>query len=275
MSYLYAHVRPNNIYKVLQTDIIIYKPANELITESVTYNPDTLLEENSWHRIEKFSETEHVIPLLSRDYSSVDFDDLPEHNFERIDYLFSISQDNNEMYFQKVGKAALISKKRIWKINGSFSYDPVSSSIIINEQPDAIYIKDIDTLFFKKLPSINSIFTNMNELYREATQEETRQFLNIDSITTENFTADKVHTLNRKRINEAIETYNNLNAKQKNDLSQYIISYCPELQNNQGKLNVKNNDDLALVLYGINQRFYTTNIGEEEKRIANSVIKLG
>ena len=95
----------------------------------------------------------------------------------------------------------------------------------------------------------------------------------MDFITKDGITVEVVKTPNRKRIALAMETLKHLNKKQKKEIYGYIAEYCPGLSDGKSKFTVSSNEDLALVLYGIEQRFYTTPVGEE-KRIANSVIKL-
>ena len=58
--------------------------------------------------------------------------------------------------------------------------DPI---IVIKSYPDAIYDKSSDSLYFKKLQSITSIFIGITDLYKEATQEDTEEFLNKDFIS--------------------------------------------------------------------------------------------
>ena len=56
----------------------------------------------------------------------------------------------------------------------------------------------------------------------------------------------------------------------------YIESYCEvklTYDKENKKFEVATDDDLKLLLYGIEQRFYTTPIGQE-KRLANSVMRL-
>lgn len=56
----------------------------------------------------------------------------------------------------------------------------------------------------------------------------------------------------------------------------YINQYCSntlkyDSQNN--KVDIANDNDLKTILYGIDQRFYTTDLSKE-KRLANSVIRI-
>ena len=53
----------------------------------------------------------------------------------------------------------------------------------------------------------------------------------------------------------------------------YIGEYCPELRTEDDTFSVGSEEDLKMVLFGIEQRFYTTPVGGK-KRIANSVIAM-
>ena len=84
---------------------------------------------------------------------------------------------------------------------------------------------------------------------------------------------EQVNIPNRKRIAMAMETFNGFGSTEKNQIYEYIKEYCPNLSDGDNCFTVKNNEDLTIVLYGIEQWFYTTLIGQE-KRIANFVIKM-
>lgn len=135
-------------------------------------------------------------------------------------------------------------------------------------------MKSKDLLYFKKLSAITNIFKGIDVLYREATQEETANFLSANFIALkEDYDATKVKQSNRKRIAMAIDSMGKLNEEEKEVVFDTIQQYCPKLVGSDGKINIGNEEELKLLLYGIDQRFYTTATGNE-KRIANSVIKL-
>lgn len=277
MSYLYARIKQRGnqvkIRKILQTDDVLFSSADNLIMEQIPYSQDSILDDGSWFYIERFSSTRHSIEILTKEINSVDYDSLTGEEFKQLDYIFAISDDRNELYFQKVGKAALVQRKRFLAFGNRFEYYPDSASVTINSIPDAVYLKNCDILYFRKLASITGIFPDISDLYREATNEETKQFLEMDFIVAEGITVELVKTPNRKRIAMAMETLNALSKQQRKEIYHYIAEYCPEISNGKNRFRVKSNEDLTLVLYGIEQRFYTTPVGEE-KRIANSVIRL-
>ena len=58
--------------------------------------------------------------------------------------------------------------------------------LVINALPDAVYFKGSDTLVFRNLATISSIFKGIDELYKEATKEEVEQFLDESFIELSN-----------------------------------------------------------------------------------------
>ena len=277
MGYLYAKIKArgnqDRIRKMLQTDDMIYQRAIEIIEEVIPYSQETNIEKGVWFGIKQFSKTPYSLDILTEDISSSAYDALTNEEFSRLDYIFYLSEDHNEISFQNVGKAALVCKKNIHFFGNGYKYERESASIAVKALPDAIYKKSEDKLFFRNLSYITGIFPGISDLYREATNAETEQFLSMDFIVADGITVDLVKTPNRKRIAMAMETLSKLNNEQKKKIYGYIADYCPKLSNGNNQFNVTNNEDLALVLYGIEQRFYTTLVGAE-KRIANSVIKL-
>ena len=164
-------------------------------------------------------------------------------------------------------------KKRYIKLGDEYSFIKDSQDITINQVPDAVYLKASDILHFKKLSSISKIFPGISELFREATHEETEVFLENDFISLKNnFKAESVRQSNRKRIALSIEKLNSYSEEQKKAVFGNIRHYYPNLINKNGAFEVSNDNELKLLLYGIDQRFYTTADGTE-KRIANSIIK--
>lgn len=104
-------------------------------------------------------------------------------------------------------------KKCILCLGEDFEYKADRREIVINTIPDAIYNKNTDVLYFKRLESITSIFRGIDQLYKEATEDETTQFLKNDFIQLkQNYNASKVKTANRKRIALAQKTLESLDA---------------------------------------------------------------
>lgn len=257
----------------LENGEAIYPVRQKLFQTAVDYTPDYKLEEDEWFKISDFSKNDYgVEALLNHDLSSVDFNSLNRREFNKIDFLFTkIEQD---IFFQNIPKSQLIRKKMIGCFGEVFKYIAESDQIFIKDVPDAIYDIQTDILYFKKLESITGIFKGIDQLYREATAEETEKFLQSDFISLDNgYNVSQVKIPNRKKIALATDILNNLNDDDKKHIFNYIGEYCSNLKKDDNSFRIASESDLKLLLFGIQQRFYTTPVGNE-KCIANSVIKL-
>lgn len=270
MSYLLAKVkRQTTPYRILSIDGVYELPTN--LNTSIIYNPATIIDSMEWYRIEEFSTKPFFLNYLGNPFVSTDFNQITHNLYSRIDYLCYVR--DNHYYFQKVSSKQLVEKK-VLSLNGGASFTSDNKIIVVNNQPDAIYNKDTDTLYFKKLPLVKYIFPGIDIIYREATEAETQQFLNNDFLNLSNgFTAANVHIPNRKRIALILDTVANFTQQQKTEYFDYMHPYTGNLNFNNGAFDIQNENDLTLVIYGIEQRFYTTPFGHE-RRIANSVIPI-
>ena len=126
-------------------------------------------------------------------------------------------------------------------------------------------------MYFRKLFSITKIFNGINEIYREATDTEVQTFLAEKAFClADGFSADKVKIPNRKKSALVQDTFLKMSKQQKKEMFDYIKEYYPTLKLSNGKAQISNEEDLKNILYGLEERFYTTLISRE-KRIANSI----
>jgi hypothetical protein len=237
----------------------------------VEYVPDHNLDEDSWFKIDKFSEQQYCIEILKNDFDSKDYDDLPKTKFKDIAQLYAIQ--GNDFYFQKITPSLFVSKKMI-AFGEAATLENSDKRLVVNTFPDAIYYKNIDRLVFKSLATISSIFKGIDVLYKEATNEEVETFLEEDFIELSgDFNIEKVSKPNRKRVALAMDTLAAMPAADRDQMCTYIHSYCEKklkFDKGNSKFEVTTDDELKYLLYGIEQRFYTTPLGHE-KRLANSV----
>ena len=254
------------------TDKEIFPDITTCVTSTLPYAPGASLNEGDWFKIENASQQDFAIDLLNQTYSTPDFDSLVQGDFSKIDFLFFIREGN--IFFQNVSKARLVKRKRIMSIGGIYEYRSDQEEVVVNDLPDAIFCKSSDVLYFRRLESITSIFKGIDQLYREATAEETDQFLQSDFISLKDgYSAIDVKTANRKGIALAIKTLSELRPADRRNIFTYIGDYCPELRVTESAFAIGSEDELKMLLFGIEQRFYTTPVGGE-KRIANSVVLL-
>lgn len=260
----------SNKFRKVLSDVALYSLPEDL-TPYVPYAPNHNLDEDSWFGIPNFSQQEYCIDFLKEAFVSTAFDMLISRDIDKMDYICAVQDEN--YFFQKVSKKQLLSKKAI-RLGDVYSYSQGGKEIVINDVADAIYVKNEDTLYFKKLTSITRIFKGIDSLYREATEVETQDFLAREFIDlTDGFDSTYVKKANRKRIAMAIDLIDNFEDEQKEVVFNTIKDYCPDLVAEDGAFKITTDNDLKLLLYGIDQRFYTTPDGKE-KRIANSVISL-
>lgn len=265
--------RENKKYrKMLSSEETIFPEFDPENTSTSPYTPGATLQDDDWFCITNAKGEDYSIDLLSEPFSTADLDSLTRAEFDKIDYLFVI--DDRFIFFQKVSKSKLVSKKRIVHLGEEFAYKTDCAEIVIRDLPDAIYDKTTDNLYFRRLESITGIFRGIDMLYREATQEETDSFLANDFISLkDNYPSSKVKTANRKRIALAAKTLSELSESDRRNIFTYIGVYCPDLKASESSFEVGSENELKMLLYGIEQRFYTTPVGNE-KRLANSVIAL-
>ena len=277
MNYLIAKKKKtnNDYFMILSSESVIYDIPEDM-NNPKEYDNNYKLEDDEWFGIDNFAGSNYSIPLLGQDFNSAEMNQVPNGDYLKIKYLCAYQMvENNSYYcFQRFALSNVVKKK--WFKIGEPDLITDEPIVIIKEKPDAIYEKETDTLFFKNLTDIKGIFPNTAELYKEATDEETESFLNQDFIlTTNSYTKDSVKTANRKRIAMAIETLNSLQPEEKQQIHSYIRSYCPELNFSEvnNTFEIGSEDNLKNLIFGIEQRFYTTPVGNE-KRVANSITKL-
>jgi hypothetical protein len=262
--------RKKQHFKLISDEALFNTIAIDL-NSCVAYNPDHNLDEDSWFKIEKFSQQAFCIDLLKKDFDSKDFDDLTKDQFPKIAYLFSVQE--GDFYFQKITPRQFIKRKTL-VFGETAQLEESESRLVVNSIPDAVYFKESDTLIFRNLATISSIFKGIDELYKEATNDEVDQFLDESFIELSNdYDVNNVSKPNRKRIGLAMATLNAMSADDRTNMLGYVDDYCKKKlnfdQKNQ-KFEISTDDELKLLLYGIEQRFYTTPFGQE-RRLANSV----
>ncbi len=258
-------------FRKIISDYALFETIQLSHAAKIIYNPDHNLDEECWFKIEQFSKKDFCIDLLKTPIDSKDHSELAKSEFEKISYIASIQ--DQDVYFQKLSPSLLIKRKTI-TFGEVAQIEEGSTRIIVNKQPDAVYLSASDTLIFKNLAVISSIFKGIDTLYREATDEEVTEFLKSKFIVlSPEYNSEKVSIPNRKRISLALETLEKISLDDRKNLHLYIDEYCKDkvsFDKNLERFEITTDDDLKLLLYGIEQRFYTTPFGSE-KRIANSI----
>ncbi|MCY6412062.1 ATP F0F1 synthase synthase [Acinetobacter sp. VNH17] len=274
MNQLMARVKGRKkpfFYKLLSdTEIYCFDVSSVSLVE---YSSDHLLDEDSWFKVDNFSKQEFFLDFLGKQFVSSEYNSIPKSKYKDIVYLCSIQ--NEDYFFQKVTPSSYVTKTFL-ALGDELVIEDKVDRVVINYFPDAIYLKKEDRLIFRNLATISSIFKGIDMLYKEATQEEVQQFIDLDFIKVSNdYDAQKVGKQNRKRIALALATFTAMSNADKDTIFDYVQEYCANLKFDKSAKNfeISSEEDMKFLLYGIEQRFYTTVCGKE-KRLANSIQKL-
>lgn len=259
-------------YKLLSGDEEIYTFPQNLTF--INFDPETLLEEFQWYKIDNFSKTPYFLNILNS-FSSTSFPMMDMSKYSKITYIISCQNQNN-FYFQSVTRSNLL-QKRVLSLSGECRFYKNSKQIVIKHIPDAAYFKNEDRLVFRSLSAITKIFPEIKELFREATDEETISFLHNDMVSLRGgFTVSSVGILNRKRILRAQKVLDSLSPKDKRILGQYINEYCGDklgYDKENNKIQIGSDKELKFFIYGVEQKYFRKIIGNEPC-IANSTITI-
>lgn len=261
--------REISFVKLISDEIIFELP--EDLNNPHVYDTNYKLEDDEWFGISSFSSSDYCIELLTNDFTSAEYLQIETNDYSYLKYLCS-HQDDRYFHFQKLTPKQTI-KRKWFKIDNEpqlMDNDPI---IVLKTYADAIYCMENDILYFKRISSLSSIFPDIIELYREATQEDTERFLENSFINlSEDYEAVKVKSANRKRIAMAMDTMRNFTVSDKEFIYGYIKEYCEDLDfsDNDKNFEIGSEENLKQLLFGIEQRYYTTHLGNE-KRLANSV----
>ncbi|MDT2882037.1 hypothetical protein [Lactococcus lactis] len=264
----------------IEDDLLKIENLNELLfqdfnLDTVDYNPDTSLDADQIFALYNFSKTNYCLDILKQvSVNSLDYNLYDNTQHFNPNYLINVDTDTSIFFFQKISNALLKPKRILHLSDSRTKYEKIDSgkSLSIKEFPDAVYKKSEDILYFKTLNGLQKIFPSIDELYRDATDEEVSEFLKLDMIKChENFSVSKVKTMNRKRIAQLHDKFKKYSKDDKQTLKIYLQKFSPELSFEDDKFKISNDQDLKSFIYGVDQRYYETEIGSE-KRIANSII---
>lgn len=273
MSYLMVKLKgKENHKKILNLDEDSWLFPVYDTTHTQEYDPKYTLDEEECFMLNEFSEKSYFLDILKRDFSDVEYNTLTEIKESKIEFVFWINESN--YYFQRVTPSQIVERKFLnFKRNQLIEDGP---SLVIKDEADAFYDKKNDVLYFKSLNAIKGIFPGIDYLFREATAEEVEVFLNQDFIKLDNgYGVDSVKTYNRKRIGLVNSLLKQMDKKQLNNTLKYVRKYCNDLKfdDEEKRFILESEGDLKSLVFGIDQRFYTTEVSKE-KRLANSVIRL-
>lgn len=261
--------KTNEILKIMSTENEVWKVQDT--DNSKDYTPDYKLEPDEWYKLDDFLERDFNNAIIKGAFDSTSYNQIEPNQYSKISYI--CSKQNNIFLFQRITASQFLSKKWL-RISDAPVLEEEKPIIVLNSNPDAYYNKTTDILYFRDLSKIKPIFNGIENLFREATDTEVGEFLNKDFIClSENYSVESVKTMNRKRIVSALKTYSDFSDDERKEIINYTKDYCSKALVEDNKFVIKSEEDLKLVCFGIEQRYYTTQVGDE-KRLANSVLKI-
>lgn len=238
------------------------------------YNDEYKLQEGEWFVVNDFREKPYFKTWINEPLNAGDYSQLNTAEYSGLKFLCAV-QDGDKYMFQRLFSGSVYENKTF--LTFSLEAEPQlrtdNQLIVINKEPDAVYHLIENKLYFRSIPTVKPIFPGIEELYKEATNEEVETFLQLDIIKTiDGFSVDNVKTPNRRNIKEAKDIYDNYTEDEKRALATYVHKYRPGLNYNTetNGYEVSNDEELKDFIYCILQRYYTTEIGEK-KRVAHSV----
>ena len=152
----------------------------------------------------------------------------------------------------------------------------MEKTILLEDIPHAIYKKDENCLYFKRLSTLTPIFKGIDSLYREATHDEATAFMSSSFMDTAGqINIGKISSANLKRIHAASEKLSSLTDKQREKILNYIHKYKSDIPYDAttNKYTITSNTELQFLLWGIEERYFST-ITKKERRVARSVMRL-
>lgn len=235
--------------------------------EAIDFTPSHKLDEDEWFQLSNFSQQNFYIDECNSAYSTASLNQIANNEYKKIAAIAIIQ--NGQKHFQRITPSLFVARKTILDYSGAPQIVEHRNQIEIRKESDAVYIATSDTLYFKTIGKLKLIFPGIEELHREATQEEVDAFVGNDFINLDGVQATSIGALNRKRIADIGVKYNGLTAQKKT----LLINYAKEkagvdIENDAFK--VQSETDLKKVLYAMDQRYYYADI-YEENRVASSV----
>lgn len=242
------------------------------LENSKEYGIDRLIAEGQWYYLNSDEGIEKLNNIFTFPHDSIDYSILDKSELKSIKCIFT--KVDNFMYIQNTYKSCLSSKRGFFNLGSGFEYRETANEIVLKEEPDLIYdIKD-KKIYFKKIVLLDRLIEEISSQFKEATLEEVEKFLDSGFISlSNNYSAEKVKTTNKKRIHDLNRKLASYKDEEKEWLFSYIGEYCSDLKLDNGVFKISSDKDLKYLLFGIDQRYYTTLLGEE-KRCVDSVLKL-
>lgn len=267
-SKIYGKLKRFSSLKCISTyenDLVSYELQEEFL---VPFSPDTLIEDHQFFEIKSYDSASYCPDFLKKDIVQAELDQASKDQINKLSYILI---DQGDFWFIQTILTSHLLQKTSWLDVKDFRVSAENSVLIINSKPDIIVNRKNKSLYFKKLSNANKVFDGIDQLYREATTNEVMIILDDPIVKLANdMCSDKVSIPNRKRVAQVVERFQKMNPTERSVIIESIKGYT-KLKIEDESVVIESDNDLKLFLYGLEERYYTTHLGQE-KRIANSII---
>lgn len=239
------------------------------LQNSIAYSPQSTLDDDQWFHIEFNAENtiNNPIPDCSSANSN-NWVQVAKVDYQKIRYIALIDKNVKRAFYQKIPESLLIKKPKLglFGLNDepSIITDPI---ILINDLPDAIYDQTLNRLYFRHINKLTNIFLGIDQLFREATEQEVSNFVNSTIFRTDNgFDINKVSIPVRKKIALVQDKYANFTTEQQFEFIANVKEFLPEINFDNSKFHIKNNEDARDLADALDLKFHNTPITNEPRR---------
>lgn len=275
MNTLLGYIESDGTYKVLTSTEEIYSSQLLSFEHNCPFTEGTELDYDEWFKIELFNKKDYCLPILLEDIASTQYDQLQESKYSDLDYLVAVQDSGNTFCFQRITSQSIL-KRKVLSLSQAPAIHKMEKTILLEDIPHAIYKKDENCLYFKRLSTLTPIFKGIDSLYREATHDEATAFMSSSFMDTAGqIDIGKISSANLKRIHAASEKLSSLTDKQREKILNYIHKYKSDIPYDAttNKYTITSNTELQFLLWGIEERYFST-ITKKERRVARSVMRL-
>lgn len=273
-----AYNSKEKITCILSTVDTVYDANTENQTQySPTHRLDS--EENEWFYVDNFGESKFNTSIAKIGQQDIKIEELFNRlteltQFQSSDYPYIkwlITKQGACYYFQKVLPSSRIANKTfLYCFEGEPVIQKINNSVELHKgYPDIIYDSTADRLIFKDLSRAKGMFSNLINLYREATDEEVNDF--ISNRTDISMPAPlEIGVRNRKEVARLLPKIEALSDEAKNRLTRYINDNIGRTNlkiGDNGKIVISNPTDFKQYVTLLDERFITSEIYSEDRVI--------
>ncbi len=257
------------IKKILEGEVPEYINYSEEDFTEIKFDSHYKLDKKEIFYIECDEEVKKLIKNIEvlelGEENTIIYNEITSEHWKHLDFI--VYADENTLYFQRiVNNKYLTTKKILGYSTGTPTLKEEEQGVEINKYPDCCYLKVENKLYFKDFSKLDKILNGIDELYRTATVEETKGFLNSELIKTENIDADKLSVAKRKKIAQAVDKLKNMNIE---ELKVYGKKYNAD-SFSEDKIYIKEIKDIDVALKIVFEKYYTSEVSNIPME-ANSV----